>query len=367
MKTQITLSQAVEGFLLDAHARRLSPRTLTDYEMIFRRFLKFTGDQVVEHVTADDVRQFLSHLGKRRISPRGIAKRPTRRLSKKTLRNYHIALSSLWTWATNEGFASTHVVRKVTPASPEKPAIEPFSREDVEAMIEACDYTVRYSRPGKKDCANSRPTANRDRAMILLLLDTGARASEICAEPRKGAPGLRIQDVNQRNLTITVWGKGDKERVLRVSVNTVKAIWRYLAERPDAVPTDPLFLSTRRGALTTAGLLRVIKTIGERAKVENAHPHRFRHTFAINFFAQWGKHTRATSPAGPFNTGDGQALRGDCTGRSGQRAPARLTSGQLESMIPSLSALSNHSPQPVQQSRPLRRHAYRLYRLGRAR
>jgi integrase/recombinase XerD len=288
MKTEIALSQAIEGYLLDAHARHLSPKTIADYTNTFNRFRAHIGDPPLASITPDDIRHFLADLGSRTVSPVGVAPRPARKLSKKTIRNVHIGLSALWTWAIKEGFVTHHVVRAVRPPKPEKPAIEPFSKADVEAMLKACERSQSYARPGKRECDHARPTADRDRAMILLLLDTGVRASELCADPKRKAPGLFIQDVDQRNLTIKVMGKGDKERIVPISHRTSKAIWRYLLSRPDAPTTDPLFTNQRGGPLTSSGLLQLIRRLGQRAGISNAHPHRFRHTFAINFLRNGG-------------------------------------------------------------------------------
>ena len=177
------------------------------------------------------------------ITPAGIAPRPARRLSKKTILNIHIALSSLWTWATREGYVKQHVVRLVRPPTPEDPVIELYSKEDVQAILTACLYSQPYSRPGKRECRNHRPTADRDRAIVLLLLDTGARVSEVVENSLLDTHGLLIQDVDQRNLAIKVLGKGSKERIIPISSRTMKAIWRYLLTRPDAQPTDALFTS----------------------------------------------------------------------------------------------------------------------------
>jgi len=62
-----------------------------------------------------------------------------------------------------------------------------------------------------------------------------------------------------------------------------------IATISDSIPTDPLIVGTKRDPLTTAGLLRLIKRLGERAGIPGAHPHRFRHTFAINFLRNGGK------------------------------------------------------------------------------
>jgi hypothetical protein len=67
---------------------------------------------------------------------------------------------------------------------------------------------------------------------------------------------------------------------------------RYLTPRiSEAAPHDPLFVvgpaDDERG-ITRDVLSRLISRIGERAGVEKAHPHRFRHTFAVNYLRNGG-------------------------------------------------------------------------------
>ncbi len=288
MKSQITLSQAIEGYLLDAHARQLSIRTIEDYQNGFRHFCEYVGDPPIADITVDCIRHFLVHLGNKAVTPDAIAKRPERKLSKKSILNIHVALSALWTWAKTEGFVKKHISQAVKPPKPEEPVIEPFSKEDVKALLEACVYSRSYTRPGKKECRNRRSTAERDRAIILTLLDTGIRSSEMAKDPRRDTPGLLIRDLDQRNRTLKVFGKGDKERIVCVSHKTLKAIWRYLLSKPDSFEKSPLFASSRGGPLTTNGLYQLIKGLGNPASVIDAHPHRFRHTFAINFLRNGG-------------------------------------------------------------------------------
>jgi len=289
MKTQITLSQAIDGYFLDAHARHLSPRTILDYQNGFRHFQRFIGNPIFTSITQNDIRRFLANLGSHPVIPGGIANRSAIFLSKKTILNIHIALSALWTWAISEGIITNHVVRAVRPPRPEQPVIVPFSREDIEAMLVACGRSNLYTRPDERECSYTRPTATRDRAIILLLLDTGIRAGELAADPRHQSHGLAIQDLNQRNLQIKVLGKGDKERIIPISHSTLKSLWRYLLAYPDANPADPLFRSITGRPVTVNGLRQLIKRLGQRADVANAHPHRFRHTFAITFLRNGGK------------------------------------------------------------------------------
>jgi len=64
--TRITLSQAIEGYFIAAHARRLSPATLADYDNTFRRFETFLGrDPPLADITPAEIRAFLNSLFRR--------------------------------------------------------------------------------------------------------------------------------------------------------------------------------------------------------------------------------------------------------------------------------------------------------------
>jgi site-specific recombinase XerD len=117
--------------------------------------------------------------------------------------------------------------------------------------------------------------------MLLVLLDTGIRASELC--------GLRIQDVNLTCREMLVFGKGAKERTVPFSHHTAEAINEVVtARRSNALPSAPMFITREGVALNRHALGLIIRRVGRRASVSNAHPHRFRHTFAISFLRNGG-------------------------------------------------------------------------------
>lgn len=280
MNQTITLSQAMAGFELACQARQLSVNTQRDYSTTLRRFAAWMdGDPPLEAIQADDIRRFMAFL----TTPQpvgGVVKRPPRPLSKKTSLNYHTGLSAFWTWAVAERIVQTNVVRSVEAPRPEQPAIVPFSQADVEALLTACNRSRPYVRPGKRLCDHGRPTALRDQTMILLLVDTGMRASELC--------GITPIDVDLKNRRIYVTGKGDKARTLPISPETAKTLWRYMTQRQDAPAREPLFASQQGGPLDRQALLALLVDLGARAGVLDVHPHRFRHTFAINFLRNGG-------------------------------------------------------------------------------
>ncbi len=249
------LSQCIDEFLEFKRAQRLSRGTLVDYEIILRRFANEIGDPDIAQVDRKMIAHYLASLS----------------FSKKRVRNIHTALSSLWTWAVAEEYCPEHIIRKIKPPRPEKRPIIPFTRAEVQAMLSATDYSKEYSRPGKRACRNQLSTGLRDRAIILVLLDTGIRASELC--------GIQIKDIKHNGLY--VHGKGSKDRVVPLSEPARAVLMDYLNGRN--APEDFVFQTIHGDKLTPDSLRQMIQRVSERAGVSDAHPHRFRHTFAITF------------------------------------------------------------------------------------
>ncbi len=264
--SQITISSAIDGFMLSLGARNLSPNTIEDYTRTLRKFTAFLGDDPnVASITSQQVETFLMSLTG---------------LSNKSRLNHFIGLSSFWTWLTKEELAPVHVLRKLTPPKAEPKEIIPFTETEVKALLSALNKSRTYTRGGRV-IDHALQSFERNRAILLLMLDTGIRASELC--------NLRIEDLDNRNHRIFVkQGKGMKERLLPFSPRTGQMIWRYLATRKDSRPQDPLFASKLDRSLERTKLAEMFRVIGSRAGVPNTHPHRFRHTFAIQYLRNGG-------------------------------------------------------------------------------
>lgn len=258
--TGVTLTQAIGGYLIAARARRMSEATVANYQQGFRHLQNYLqADPPLAAIDAGTVRGFLNSLTW---------------LSPKSVRNYHTALAALWTWALAEGLVLHHTIHDVAPPRPPHREIVPYTQDDLRSLLKAIDRSRPYVRPGKRACDNARPSALRDRAIILLLLDTGIRASELC--------DLRLATVDLKNARLTVTGKGSRERTVPVSPRTVQALWRYLQTRDDRdSPLAPLVATPAGLPMTRDVLRRLVNRIGLRAGVQGVNCHRFRHTCAI--------------------------------------------------------------------------------------
>jgi integrase/recombinase XerD len=259
--------EAVEGFWL-ARSRNLSDHTVSDYSVTFKRFGKWIKYGDVERVTVKQVNAFLTYLG------------DELELAPKTVLNAWIALSSFWTWAAVD-LGCKHIMRDTERPHAQRRTMQPFSEEEVRAMLEACATMRAYDPRHKRYVNGHRPSAHRDAAILLVLLDTGLRVSELCNLVR------RDYDRKQGRL-IVEHGKGDKQRTVFCGQAAQRALWRYLATRNDVEATDPIFATAGGRHMDSAGVRMMIVRCGERAGVAGATPHRFRHTFAVNFLRNGG-------------------------------------------------------------------------------
>lgn len=258
------LSAAIDGYWL-ARRRDLSPNTVNDYRRTFDRFVPFVGTgRNIADITTADIHSYLNHLS------------DELHLAPHTIRNHWIALSALWTWAETE-LAIPHIIhnRVSVPRVP-RSQIEPFSQDQLRQLLTACDHAAGYDRQWSHNIRTARPSALRDRALILVLVDSGIRVTEMC--------DLTLADYDTAKGQMTIrHGKGDKPRVIFLGDTARKALWRYLATRPDALRADPLLASRSNNRMDRTNVRHILNRIGERAGVADTHPHRFRHTFAINF------------------------------------------------------------------------------------
>lgn len=122
----------------------------------------------------------------------------------------------------------------------------------------------------------------RDYAILLFLLDTGVRASELIT--------LQIDDVDLSAMSAKVFGKGGKSRTVFFSYTTTKALARWKAKRPNIPHEHAFFLSQRGGELTVSGLRLMLKRLQARSTVKDKKvcPHVLRHCFASMYAKEGG-------------------------------------------------------------------------------
>lgn len=178
-------------------------------------------------------------------------------------------------------------IRELRPARFEHPEIEYLEEDEVLALLRAIDPV----------------TGRRDRALLLLLYNTGARVQEIV--------DLDISDVRRDPVAVlTLQGKGRKQRTCPLWARTVDAINAWLEERSS--DSGPLFLNAHHRRLSRSGVAHILRTLAEHAELAPRHaqrltPHVIRHTTAMHLLqfgvdittiAAWLGHSQLTTTHG---------------------------------------------------------------------
>jgi len=268
-----SIKSLVNGFVLTKQTEGKSPRTIEFYSDNLKRFLWYASKQGwsddIRMLTEWHIREFLGYLSneKCRWGLEGNGSETSRvKVSYTTVHHYFVVLANFFGWVVSEGFMQESPTAKIKITKPKVKVIKPYTREEIERMIGICDC----------DCENhARFLGSRNKAIILVLLDSGVRLSELV--------GMKVEDITTSNGNIRVMGKGSKERIVRIGKVAQKALWRYLMHRPDN-GCQELWLSEEKRPLSCGGVQCFVRRLKERAGIKGSGSvHRFRHTFALNF------------------------------------------------------------------------------------
>jgi len=127
------------------------------------------------------------------------------------------------------------------------------------------------------DIRGKGPLVDRDRAILELLYSSGLRLSELT--------GLNCGDVDMRDATVRVTGKGNKERIIPVGRKALAALQQWHVTRTElaAVDENALFVSNRGTRISNRSVQARVAHWARRQGIDtNVYPHLFRHSFATH-------------------------------------------------------------------------------------
>ena len=244
----MALDLDVTAFLTDCQVRNLAPRTLA----IYRRHLQDLGawlGRPLADVSTDDLRAYFLSLRERR-NPGG-------------QHQCFRVLRTFYRWLLAEGaIASNPMQRLKAPRVPEQ-ALDPVGLDVVKAMLDTCGKGL---------------LGLRDRALLLALVDTGARANELLA--------VNLADVDLASGAILLRvTKMKRPRVVFLGKRARKAVLIYLRARPPRTrgldPMAPQWANDESGRLTCWGLRQVLRRRAHKAGVPAPSAHAFRRLFCL--------------------------------------------------------------------------------------
>jgi len=240
------IEQEITAFLIDRQARGLSPSTIEYYReklATFRAYCIAQGVSSLYAVTARLMRSFLLALFETH-NPGGV-------------HGHYRAVRAFLNWWEMEvepaGWANP--MRKVRAPKVRQEPLPPVVLEDLRAMLRTCE---------RKTFAG-----DRDRALLMLLLDTGVRRAEMCA--------LNTEDVNLcTGEALVRRGKGGKPRAVFFGLLSRSALTAYLAHLPSRDRLAPLWATCQGTRLTYSGLREIIRRRAKRAGVRVPSLYAFR-------------------------------------------------------------------------------------------
>lgn len=247
-----------------AHERRMSAHTLRAYSDDTARFLAFLagyhGSKVtlstLQTIRPADLRAFLTARRSEGLGPRGVQRAVA-------------AIRSFYRYLERENLADGAAVRSVRSSKLPRTLPRPLSEADAgRAIEEAGEENVPW-------------IAARNAALITLLYGTGLRISEALSLKRGDAP---LGD------TLTVIGKGRKERPVPVLAAVREAVDAYLKLCPFApARSGPLFVSRRGNPMSARDAQALMQHLRGRLGLSpSATPHALRHSFATHLLRNGG-------------------------------------------------------------------------------
>jgi site-specific recombinase XerD len=260
-----TLQALVQDFFVQhlTVERNASRHTVLAYRDALKLFLRYSSSarncspDELDHSVFDPgvVRSFLAWLEReRRCGPRT---RNHRLAALKAFARYVAAVAP-------EHLERCRQVREISPARFEHREVEYLDDDEVVQLIRAIG--------GK--------AATRDRALLLLLYNTGARVQEIA--------GLDVADFHDQAIPfIRLRGKGRRQRTCPLWTRTVEALRTWLTERENPPAAEPLFLNARAQRISRSGVAHLLRQLALRAGLQPRHashlsPHVLRHTTAMH-------------------------------------------------------------------------------------
>lgn len=265
------LREAVDGYLLDVSSRGYSPHTIMTNKRLLCLMADYLNDKPPNGVTTDDLRRFVVYMQTeyKPIRPNG----DQAPLGPAAMDNVVKAVHSFFGWADRE----LKIPRPDTAIKGpryEQPEVLPYTEDEVKRIMKAA------TQAGQR----KRKTGLRDALIIMILLDTGVRLGELAR--------LRVCDLSIQAGEIHILpfrsSVKSRPRVIPIGASTKRAAWKYLHTRGELRPVDPLFATATGAPVTESQIQNLLYDIGNCAGVDHVGPHRFRHTFAIEYLRNGG-------------------------------------------------------------------------------
>ena len=244
------LKTAISEFLIAGEADGLSPSTMTWYRSMLKTFLGHVKDRALADIKTKTIRNYIIWAREK--------------YSEDSAHGHIRVQHRFWSWCSAE-YSIDNPMRNIKyPQMPKQKMPKAASLSDIGKVLAVMDDEI---------------IDIRDRAIILMLLDTGARVTGLCT--------LTMDRLNTESRSAIVIEKGRKQRTINYSEETAKALNRWIGIRANV---QTVFYSTRsHKPLTRSGVEQMLKRRKKAAGVTGRlNPHSFRHAFGREYLRAGG-------------------------------------------------------------------------------
>jgi integrase/recombinase XerC len=255
----MNIAESVRRFITAKTANGRAPATISDYHRCLEPFAAWCDSHNLDtsNLDRDDFRRYIAD----ELRSNGWAQNTV---------GIHISvLRCFLSWIHDEGYTDDDLAQAVEAPRKTERIEEPLTSGEVRAILAAC---------------RGDRWALRDRAIILVLLDTGLRRGE--------TSNLKRDDVIFTGDFAYIKTVDPKSKRLKISVlgnTTTETVRQYLDSRED---DDPALWMGRWGPLTGEGIYNVVDKRAGMAGIDRAHPQLFRKTFATHWTRNGGDQDR---------------------------------------------------------------------------
>lgn len=190
------------------------------------------------------------------------------------------SLRSFYQYYFRNGDISNNPAKMIDSPSIHKKKLPKLDKQEVSDLIDGVAYSTALTDKQKPYAEN---TKYRDYAIIMLLIGTGIRVSELV--------GLDLDDVDWKHNEIKIIRKGGNEDIVSLPEEVTYALIDYIEQerKPFNDSNNALFLSSRNDheRLTTRSVERLVKKYGKNAVfTKKVTPHTLRRTYGTNMYNQ---------------------------------------------------------------------------------
>ncbi len=237
-----------------SNEKRYPDTTLTSYERdldLYYGFIKLKKINYLD-INKDEIREFLKYLDNLNYS-------------NSTISRILSALRHFYSYLVLDGKIDSNIFKSIRNPKRERKLPNFLQPDELETIFDSIDLDT--------------DLGIRNRFIVELLYATGIRVSELTS--------LKVNDFDEPNKEIKVYGKGGKERIVYFGDYALKYLNKYINEaRPNLLNgkrSDTLLVNNNGGDLTSRGVELIInKVVNEAALKHHISPHVLRHTFATD-------------------------------------------------------------------------------------